>query len=211
MHRLTFLSVMTTLLLSGAGCGGDSSDPAASISISSSSMFGDEMLLRKNVGALVTIVAKDAAGTKLGLSGDVSWTSSAPDIVSISDMGSTGLAEGIVDWFDATDIAQDEDPKAILTATYQGLTASVDASVILDAEGTWTITIGSEDPMLVPFLQKGRTISQPLAGMEGELHGATLTVDTPDITLTGTFTSRNELSGTGVDADGNVISWSATR
>lgn len=211
MHRLTFLSVMITFLLSSAGCGDDSSSQATTISISSSGMFDDEILLRKGVDELITIVAKDAAGTKLTLSGDVSWTSSAPDIIDIRDMGSTGLAKGAADWFDVTDIAEDVDPKATLTATYQGLTASIDAFVILDAEGIWTVTIGSDNPTDVPFLQEGRVIYQPLAGMEGELYGATLNVDTADIALTGIFSSRDEISGTGVDADGNTKSWSATR
>ncbi len=187
MHRPTFLLAMITLLFSGAGCGEDPGSSAASITISSSGMYDGEMLLLKDEGELVTVIAKDAAGKTLTLNGGVSWTSSAPDIVTLNDMGNTGLAEGIADWFDVTGIAADEDPKATLTATYQGLTASIDASVILDAEGVWSVTVGSDAPLDVPFLQTGRTLAQPLAGMEGEIHG------------------------TGVDTDGNVESWSATR
>lgn len=211
MYRLTFLSVMIMFLLSGAGCGGDPSTQATSISISSSGMFDNEMLLHKGEGELITVIVKDAAGKKIEFNGGVSWTSNAPDIITIDNMGSTGLAKGVADWFDVTDIAEDEDPKATLTATYQGITASLDASVILNAEGVWTITVSGKDPLSVPFLQEGRVISQPLAGMEGKLHGVTFNVNTPDIVLTGTFISRDEISGTGVDAAGNKRSWSAIR
>lgn len=194
-------------------CGGDNQAPAASITIVSGEIYADELLLFKDTGALLSLSAKDASGGAVEVTGSVTWTSSAPDTVGIRALGSTTVATGLQDWFDLpTDTLEaDADPEAVITATYGDLSASVAARVILEVDGNWVVTVGSDAPLLVPFLQEGRTVSQPLAGMEGTLQGATLTVTTPELSLEGTFTSRTAIQGTGTDADGNVYQWSAVK
>jgi len=194
-------------------CGGDDTPPAASIAIVSGEIQGDELLLFKDTGALLSLSAKDASGASVEVGGDVTWTSSGPETVGIRALGSSTVATGLKDWFDLPTgtLAADADPEAVITATYGGLTATVTARVILEVDGVWSVTVGTDAPLMVPFLQDGRTVSQPLAGMEGTLRGATLSVTTPDLSLEGTFTSRTTIEGIGTDSVGTVYQWSAVK
>jgi hypothetical protein len=107
-----------------------------------------------------------------------------------------------------------EEPAATLVVRYGEVEASIEVRCILNAAGNWRVVIdGGAIIQDLSLKQNGRTITYEgtSGNASGTIDGDAISLAQQGFMLTGTFTSRDEVSGTYTGPGGISGAWTATR
>lgn len=108
-----------------------------------------------------------------------------------------------------------KEPEATLTAHYGGATASIPVRVVLNAEGRWRVVIDKSISQDLSLTQNGRNVSYTgtADNASGTIGGVTFSLTQPslNVTLSGAFTSKIDVSGTYVGPLGTKGDWVAQK
>jgi hypothetical protein len=108
-----------------------------------------------------------------------------------------------------------KEPEATLTAHYGGATASIPVRVVLNAEGKWRVVIDKSVSQDLSLTQNGRNVAYTgtADNASGTIDGTSFSLTQPSlqVTLTGTFTTKVDVSGTYVGPGGVTGEWVAQK
>lgn len=220
---LIALIALTGVVTAFAGCGGE--PPAvASLEFESGDIESGELPIGKDGSALVGVVARNEAGEEVEVDGsEFTWESEDGDVLEVRGLGTAALITGRIDWFDSYpadggDPSTAHEPHTNLVVTYHPggsdeLRATIPVAVVLNGAGRWRAMIDGLGEQVLTLDQRGRHVSYSgtTGNASGTIVGNLFTLSQQGFMLTGTFTSRTEVSGTYTGPGGISGTWSATR
>lgn len=230
-NRAIFASIALICSILAAGCSGGEEDatsdsPLRSVRITSNDLEGDTLYLTKGTGVFVGVTGYDADGNPVGEQSVASseWTAGDKHVIAVYSLEGSTVVDGLQDWFDTVPPAPSSDapdasapveeahvPETTLTVTVGDLTDSVDVQIVLNAGGSWFVTIDDGTTLPLDLAQNGRTVTHDATGAAGTVEGDQFSLNFAGYSLNGHFLDRDKVEGTLVKPDGEPGTWSAVR
>lgn len=204
------------------GCA-SSDPPVVSLHFASEDIEDGTLPIPKDGSSLVGVIAIGEDGEPVEVdASEFSWETSDAATVEVKTLGTAALVTGMRDWFDSVpeggDPATAHEPTATLTVVYHAgasdeIRATIPVAVVINAAGRWRATVEGLGSQALALEQHGRDVTYVATAGEfgGRIEGGTFTLMQQGFTLTGTFTSRTEVTGTYVGPGGVTGAWSATK
>jgi hypothetical protein len=229
--RLTVFN--SCLLLLTAACSGKSGPDVRSLAIASADTADIEngtLLVVRDKGTLLRVVAKDDSGAEVELDpGDIRWEATSTTTLELTPLGGSCIVKGLQDWFDT--VAEGDDPSTghepsdTLTVWYDDngsgqldeseARAQLPVSVVLNGEGNWMVKItgGTLNGVSIPLdlVQHGRTLGHEATGAMAQIVGNTFSIAQLGFSFSGDFSSRTTISGEYMDDSGGQGTWEAEK
>ena len=154
----------------------------------------------RDASGTLTLVARDGSGTEVQVDPDkVAWrVDSTGPTVAMTASGTTASVTGKQDWFDTGG----SEGSAVVTASYDGLEASLPIAVVMNASGSWLATLDLGFSYTLSLRQVGRAVVDTGSGYSGRVDNDALTLYVNGIDVSARFTSRTSVSGTYSGPDG---------
>ena len=203
------LFVLLAVLALTSGCGGLPLGPkVVSLELDSSVSSGGRLTLVRDKPSEVSFKGRNSAGALVELDPrQLACSSSDEGTLKVEQYGTSADLTGLKDWFDAND---GREPSAEVIVTYGETSARFPADVVLNASGKWNVLVDLRQDTIT-LSQTGRKLTHLLSQSAGEIQGKALTLTVGTMTMQGNFTSRNEVQGQYLAADGSVGVWQAQR
>ncbi len=222
-------------LMSPLACSSDKDTPPARLDLLSQDIADGTLALHKGDSSLVGVNAYDADGNQVtAKSGDYSWISEDPKVLTAKTLGSAALIHGESDWFDT--VAPPPDPDAgadggpaksdapppegheptttlrVVYGTGNGApAASVKVAIVIDVTGRWQANVDGVGSQQLTLDQHGRNVKMVGSGTQasGIVTGNGFSLNQQGFVLHGTFSSRTDVAGTYTGPGGVSGNWNA--
>lgn len=220
--RLRLLVALFIFAASLAGCIGGA-PPVSRLEFASGDIENGELPIGKEGSALVGVVARNESGAEVDIDGsEFTWESEDANVLEVHGLGTAALITGKIDWFDSYpadgDPATAHEPHANLVVIYHAgqsdeIRATIPVAVVLNGAGSWRASISGLGDQVLTLDQRGRHVSYSgtTGDASGAIEGNLFTLSQQGFILTGTFTSRTEVSGTYTGPGDISGTWTATR
>lgn len=221
-HTALIAAFAALAVLPLAGCGEDDTPPVASLAITSNDIQDGTLYVLKDTGVFVGVSGTMEDGSQASEEDleTVEWTTDDPAVLQVFSLGSTGVINGLLDWFDTVpggdggmpeEGSSGYEPEAVVTASIGDAEASIRVRVIINVAGTWNVALDDGTALSLELAQNGRTVTHEATGASGTIEGGGFSLNFIGYILNGTFTDRDHVEGDYTTPSGGTGTWSAVR